>query len=98
MWLNFQAVGLVINLDKATWHLTLICMHDAYMLIFDASIAMTNRFHYLLKEGDQLTFMVFGNPGKELYSRNLKLLVPFFDNPSIGLQKIEKVVILYDSN
>uniref|UniRef100_A0A2N9GCL9 Ska2 N-terminal domain-containing protein n=1 Tax=Fagus sylvatica TaxID=28930 RepID=A0A2N9GCL9_FAGSY len=33
--------------------------------------------------------------GKELYSRNLKLLVPFFDCPSIGLQKIEKVVILY---
>ncbi|KAK6289484.1 hypothetical protein POUND7_001025 [Theobroma cacao] len=30
--------------------------------------------------------------GKELYSRNLKLLVPFFDNPSIGLQKIEKGV------
>ncbi|KAG7968957.1 hypothetical protein I3843_07G006200 [Carya illinoinensis] len=28
--------------------------------------------------------------GKELYSRNLKLLVPFFDHPSIGLQKIEK--------
>ncbi|KAK9293067.1 hypothetical protein L1049_021051 [Liquidambar formosana] len=28
--------------------------------------------------------------GKELYSRNLKLLVPFFDRPSIGLQNIEK--------
>ncbi|XP_038715260.1 uncharacterized protein LOC120008942 isoform X1 [Tripterygium wilfordii] len=28
--------------------------------------------------------------GTELYSRNLKLLVPFFDCPSIGLQKIEK--------
>ncbi|PSS24874.1 Ribose-phosphate pyrophosphokinase, partial [Actinidia chinensis var. chinensis] len=26
----------------------------------------------------------------ELYSRNLKLLVPFFDHPSIVLQKIEK--------
>jgi hypothetical protein len=30
-----------------------------------------------------------------LYSRNLKLLVPFFDCPSIGLQDIEKVNILY---
>ncbi|KAA8536968.1 hypothetical protein F0562_029446 [Nyssa sinensis] len=30
--------------------------------------------------------------GKELYSRNLKLLVPFFDHPSIVLQKIEKGV------
>ncbi|XVF41492.1 hypothetical protein PTKIN_Ptkin01aG0283900 [Pterospermum kingtungense] len=30
--------------------------------------------------------------GKELYSRNLKLLVPFFDSPSIGLQKIEQGV------
>ncbi|XP_022142987.1 uncharacterized protein LOC111012984 isoform X2 [Momordica charantia] len=28
--------------------------------------------------------------GKELYSRNLKLLVPFFDCPSIQLQKINK--------
>ncbi|GMY21035.1 hypothetical protein FCV25MIE_16276 [Fagus crenata] len=30
--------------------------------------------------------------GKELYLCNLKLLVPFFDSPSIGLQKIEKVI------
>ncbi|GAV81182.1 DUF2358 domain-containing protein, partial [Cephalotus follicularis] len=30
--------------------------------------------------------------GRELYSRNLKLLVPFFDCPSIALQKIEKGV------
>ncbi|KAG7030293.1 hypothetical protein SDJN02_08640, partial [Cucurbita argyrosperma subsp. argyrosperma] len=28
--------------------------------------------------------------GKELYSRNLKLLVPFFDCPSIQLQTIDK--------
>ncbi|XP_016650464.1 PREDICTED: uncharacterized protein LOC103318607 [Prunus mume] len=28
--------------------------------------------------------------GKELYSRNLKLLVPFFESPSVGLEKIEK--------
>ncbi|KAK3007779.1 hypothetical protein RJ639_014156 [Escallonia herrerae] len=28
--------------------------------------------------------------GRELYSRNLKLLVPFFDQPSITLQKIDK--------
>ncbi|KAG5232610.1 hypothetical protein IMY05_013G0036400 [Salix suchowensis] len=33
--------------------------------------------------------------GTKLYSRNLKLLVPFFDCPSIGLQNIEKVNILY---
>ncbi|XP_052302414.1 uncharacterized protein LOC18110988 isoform X11 [Populus trichocarpa] len=30
--------------------------------------------------------------GTKLYSRNLKLLVPFFDCPSIGLQDIEKGV------
>lgn len=30
--------------------------------------------------------------GKELYSRNLKLLVPFFESPSIGLKRIEKGV------
>ncbi|KAJ6694183.1 hypothetical protein OIU85_004921 [Salix viminalis] len=30
--------------------------------------------------------------GTKLYSRNLKLLVPFFDCPSIGLQNIEKGV------
>ncbi|KAI5566632.1 hypothetical protein BDE02_13G033600 [Populus trichocarpa] len=33
--------------------------------------------------------------GTKLYSRNLNLLVPFFDCPSIGLQDIEKVNILY---
>ncbi|GLT33003.1 hypothetical protein SLA2020_293670 [Shorea laevis] len=33
-------------------------------------------------------------PGKQLYSRNLKLLLPFFDSPSIGLQTIEKGVNL----
>ncbi|KAJ6973981.1 hypothetical protein NC653_030128 [Populus alba x Populus x berolinensis] len=38
---------------------------------------------------------IFENPtikfqGTKLYSRNLKLLVPFFDCPSIGLQAIEK--------
>ncbi|OVA05458.1 Protein of unknown function DUF2358 [Macleaya cordata] len=30
--------------------------------------------------------------GKDLYSRNLKLLVPFFDCPSLTLQQIEKGV------
>ncbi|KAJ9185872.1 hypothetical protein P3X46_005454 [Hevea brasiliensis] len=30
--------------------------------------------------------------GTDLYARNLKLLVPFFDSPSIGLQNIEKGV------
>ncbi|KAL8208274.1 hypothetical protein R6Q57_007686 [Mikania cordata] len=30
--------------------------------------------------------------GRELYSRNLKLLVPFFDHPSISLQSITKVL------
>ncbi|XP_071932248.1 uncharacterized protein [Coffea arabica] len=28
--------------------------------------------------------------GRDLYSRNLKLLVPFFDNPSIFLKEIKK--------
>ncbi|GKV40215.1 hypothetical protein SLEP1_g47885 [Rubroshorea leprosula] len=31
---------------------------------------------------------------KQLYSRNLKLLLPFFESPSIGLQTIEKGVNL----
>ncbi|XP_010277357.1 PREDICTED: uncharacterized protein LOC104611825 isoform X1 [Nelumbo nucifera] len=35
--------------------------------------------------------------GKDLYARNLKLLVPFFDHPSIVLQKIEKG-FKYESN
>ncbi|KAL4572875.1 hypothetical protein LXL04_019663 [Taraxacum kok-saghyz] len=30
--------------------------------------------------------------GKDLYSRNLKLLVPFFEHPSISLQNIKKVM------
>ncbi|XP_058222540.1 uncharacterized protein LOC131332371 [Rhododendron vialii] len=32
--------------------------------------------------------------GTKLYSRNLKLLVPFFDSPSIVLKKIEKAAAL----
>ncbi|RVW27441.1 hypothetical protein CK203_094345 [Vitis vinifera] len=40
---------------------------------------------------NKLIFLLsFGYSGKDLYSRNLKLLVPFFDHPSIALQKIEK--------
>ncbi|OWM63913.1 hypothetical protein CDL15_Pgr006175 [Punica granatum] len=33
--------------------------------------------------------------GRDLYQRNLKLLVPFFDQPSIELTNIEKVVHFY---
>ncbi|CAK9165849.1 unnamed protein product [Ilex paraguariensis] len=36
------------------------------------------------------TNYVFWHSGKDLYSRNLKLLVPFFDYPSIELRMIEK--------
>ncbi|KAL5555983.1 hypothetical protein UlMin_038219 [Ulmus minor] len=32
---------------------------------------------------------------QELYSCNLKLLVPIFDSPSIGLENIEKVIVLF---
>lgn len=39
---------------------------------------------------DDLIFMFSTLPGKDLYSRNLKLLVPFFEYPSIELEKIEK--------
>lgn len=38
--------------------------------------------------------MMYGHSGRELYARNLKLLVPFFDSASITLQNIEKVVLL----
>ncbi|XP_027158446.1 uncharacterized protein LOC113760071 [Coffea eugenioides] len=33
--------------------------------------------------------------GRDLYSRNLKLLVPFFDNPSIFLKEIKKISLQY---
>lgn len=58
--------------------------------------------YYLLKAGVFTSAIydedcVFEDPtikfqGTKLYSRNLKLLVPFFDCPSIGLQDIEKGV------
>ncbi|KAJ6974585.1 hypothetical protein NC653_030637 [Populus alba x Populus x berolinensis] len=58
--------------------------------------------YYLLKAGVFTSAIydedcVFEDPtikfqGTKLYSRNLKLLVPFFDSPSIGLQNIEKGV------
>lgn len=38
--------------------------------------------------------MMRGHTGRDLYARNLKLLVPFFDSASIVLLKIEKVDIL----
>jgi len=41
--------------------------------------------------------MMHGNTGRDLYARNLKLLVPFFDRASIILQKIEKVDVLCKS-
>lgn len=34
-------------------------------------------------------------PGKDLYSQNLELLVPFFECPSLALKNIEKVFIFY---
>lgn len=50
---------------------------------------------WILAETDIWLIFLFGHLGKELYSRNLKLLVPFFDHPSITLQKIEKVYLLF---
>ncbi|KAJ6883719.1 LOW QUALITY PROTEIN: hypothetical protein NC652_030842 [Populus alba x Populus x berolinensis] len=47
------------------------------------------RLHYLEFNLHSPCFMY------KLYSRNLNLLVPFFDCPSIGLQDIEKVNVLY---
>jgi hypothetical protein len=44
---------------------------------------------------ESTNFSGLPSSGTALYSRNLKLLVPFFERPSIGLQKIDKVVILY---
>ena len=40
----------------------------------------------------KVALWTFNPVGKELYSRNLKLLVPFFDCPSIQLQTINKVI------
>lgn len=53
-------------------------------------------YDFTLNERSQLKLILYDNAGTELYSRNLKLLVPFFDCPSIALQKIEKVVFHYN--
>lgn len=35
--------------------------------------------------------------GKELYARNLSLLLPFFESPSIQLKELDKVIFLHNS-
>lgn len=47
-------------------------------------------------ERNQLIYLLCMHcPGKDLYSRNLELLVPFFECPSLALKKIEKVLFFY---
>ncbi|XP_059649362.1 uncharacterized protein LOC132295215 isoform X2 [Cornus florida] len=53
----------------------------------DISVSAVDDVLMILKSDYENAYFV---TGKDLYSRNLKLLVPFFDCPSIVLQKIEK--------
>ncbi|XP_062178316.1 uncharacterized protein LOC133883117 isoform X3 [Alnus glutinosa] len=53
----------------------------------EISVSGVNDVVMILKSDYENAYFV---TGKALYSRNLKLLVPFFDRPSIGLQKIDK--------
>lgn len=87
-------------------HITLYHFFSAYLFSLCDSCSLLIfvflRFTTLLcivahkKDSNLLKLMLYDNAGTKLYSRNLNLLVPFFDSPSIVLQKIEKVVFHYN--
>ncbi|XP_057497801.1 uncharacterized protein LOC130782495 isoform X2 [Actinidia eriantha] len=60
---------------------------DNYMQRNEVSVSNIDDVVMTLQSDYENAYFVTGT---ELYSRNLKLLVPFFDHPSIVLQKIEK--------
>ncbi|KAJ9549541.1 hypothetical protein OSB04_022084 [Centaurea solstitialis] len=72
------------------------CLDDIMMILksdYDNAYFVTGNF----TSGIYAEDCIFEDPtirfrGTELYSRNLKLLVPFFELPSISLQSIEKVL------
>ncbi|XP_076932996.1 uncharacterized protein LOC143598738 [Bidens hawaiensis] len=71
------------------------CIDDIMIVLkedYDNAYFVTGNF----TSGIYAEDCVFEDPtirfsGRELYSRNLKLLVPFFDDPSISLKNITKV-------
>ncbi|KAI3728261.1 hypothetical protein L6452_16894 [Arctium lappa] len=72
------------------------CLDDIMMILesdYNNAYFVTGNF----TSGIYAEECIFEDPtirfrGKELYSRNLKLLVPFFELPSISLQSIKKVL------
>ncbi|KAJ0911328.1 putative NTF2-like domain superfamily protein [Helianthus annuus] len=72
------------------------CLDDVMIILksdYDNAYFVTGNF----TSGIYAEDCIFEDPtirfsGRDLYSRNLKLLVPFFDHPSISLQGITKVL------
>ncbi|XP_076890488.1 uncharacterized protein LOC143541584 [Bidens hawaiensis] len=72
------------------------CIDDIMIVLkedYDNAYFVTGNFTSGIYADD----CVFEDPtirfsGRELYSRNLKLLIPFFDDPSISLKNITKVL------
>uniref|UniRef100_A0A7N0T525 Uncharacterized protein n=1 Tax=Kalanchoe fedtschenkoi TaxID=63787 RepID=A0A7N0T525_KALFE len=84
--------------NEKTEEMTCYDIDDVIMILssdYDNSYFVTGNFTSSIYAED----CIFEDPtikfsGTELYERNLRLLVPFFDNPSISLQRIEKVMLL----
>uniref|UniRef100_A0A7N0T4G1 Uncharacterized protein n=1 Tax=Kalanchoe fedtschenkoi TaxID=63787 RepID=A0A7N0T4G1_KALFE len=80
--------------NEKTEEMTCYDIDDVIMILssdYDNSYFVTGNFTSSIYAED----CIFEDPtikfsGTELYERNLRLLVPFFDNPSISLQRIEK--------
>ncbi|XP_062178315.1 uncharacterized protein LOC133883117 isoform X2 [Alnus glutinosa] len=80
--------------DKKREEISVSGVNDVVMILksdYENAYFVTGAFTSAIYAED----CIFEDPtirfrGKALYSRNLKLLVPFFDRPSIGLQKIDK--------
>jgi len=80
--------------DKKREEISVLGVDDVVMILksdYENAYFVTGTFTSAIYAED----CIFEDPtirfrGKALYSRNLKLLVPFFDHPSIRLQKIDK--------
>ncbi|CAN1180893.1 Molybdate transporter 1, partial [Linum perenne] len=73
----------------------LLALSSLLFLVITGSISIFLNFSGIFTSELYVEDCLFEDPtisfrGTDLYSRNLKLLVPFFDDPSIRLQSIEK--------
>ncbi|KAI7735484.1 hypothetical protein M8C21_017842 [Ambrosia artemisiifolia] len=93
---SFNKNQLYEVVPEQKFEISATCLDDIMIILksdYDNAYFVTGNF----TSGIYAEDCIFEDPtikfsGRELYSRNLKLLVPFFDHPSISLQSITKVL------